>query len=340
MRRPTLPVGLFDLVSYLRAMPRPALSPAAALIVAVVTTSCGGDSEGPAERPSPTAANSPVQVQVVNYELVTGQPERFIVGLILPDNRLVAYGAVQMRFAPIDEAGQPTGPASEVVQGTYLPVPGTDQGEPSMDPQAISPSTARGVYEIEGANFAQPGSWVVSVAARVEGVGVVEGSAQFAVVAEPEVPGVGERAPRSDNPVLGDDVPVESVDSRAVNDGTVPDPVLHRTSIAEAIERGKPTIVVFSTPVYCTSRFCGPVTDMVEDLESDYGDQATFIHVEIWEDFERNAITPTASEWLLRGDTLNEPWLFMIDRNGRIAARWDNLFTRPELEDGLEELLR
>ena len=150
---------------------------------------------------------------------------------------------------------------------------------------------------------------------------------------------MGERAPPSDNPVLGDDVPVASVDSRAVNEGTVPDPMLHRTSIAEAIERGKPTVVVFSTPVYCTSRFCGPVTDMVEDLDSDYGDQATFIHVEIWDDFEKNAITPTASEWLVRGDTLNEPWLFMIDRDGLIAARWDNLFTRPELEDGLEELL-
>jgi hypothetical protein len=306
--------------------------------LAVVVSSCSSDPE-PETIASGTPDDLPVEVEVVNYELVAGESSRFLVGLILPDNRLVAYGTVQMRFAPIDAQGLPTGQGSQVVEGTYLPMPGTEPGEPTHDPQAISPSTVRGVYEIEGATFADAGPWIVEVAAQVDGVGVVQGRADFKVLAEPGVPGVGESAPRSDNPVIGDDVDPNSLDSRADTVGAIPDANLHRASIADGIRDRKPVVVVFSTPVYCTSRFCGPVTDMIQDLERDYRGRANFVHIEIWRDFEESTATETAVEWLFRRDSLNEPWLFIIDARGKIAARWDNIFVRAEVEDGLDEVV-
>ena len=305
----------------------------------VFASSCSDpDLEGE-QSPSASAGNLPVEVAVVNYELIAGETSRFLVGLILPDNRLVAYGTVQMRFAQLDAQGQPLGQASQAVNGTYLPLPGTEPGEPTQDPKATTPSTVRGVYEIEGATFENPGPWTVEVAARVEGVGVVQGRANFEVLAEPGVPGVGEQAPRTDNPVIGDEVDPGSIDSRAETAEGVPDANLHQTSIADGIRSREPVVVVFSTPVYCTSRFCGPVTDMIQGLEREYRGQASFVHVEIWKDFEANTVTETAGRWLLQGDSLNEPWLFIIDGRGRIAARWDNIFVRPEIEDGLEALL-
>ena len=60
-------------------------------------------------------------------------------------------------------------------------------------------------------------------------------------------------------------------------------------------------VVVFATPVYCTSRFCGPVTDMVQELARAYSDRASFIHVEIWQDFEKKELTRAAAEWLVGG---------------------------------------
>lgn len=54
--------------------------------------------------------------------------------------------------------------------------------------------------------------------------------------------------------------------------------------------RGRPALVVFSTPTYCMSRFCGPVTDMVSGLAKDYSDRADFILVEIWRDFKKQEI--------------------------------------------------
>lgn len=54
-----------------------------------------------------------MQVALVNYELVANTPNRFMVGLVLPDNRMVAFGSVQMRFQAFDAGGQRTGSVSE-----------------------------------------------------------------------------------------------------------------------------------------------------------------------------------------------------------------------------------
>jgi hypothetical protein len=96
--------------------------------------------------------------------------------------------------------------------------------------------------------------------------------------------------------------------------------------------------VVFSTPVFCVSRFCGPVTDVVEDLARTYRQDAEFVHVEVWRDFQDNTVNEAAADWLLGGSTLNEPWAFLIGADGIIEARWDNLFTKEELRSELEEL--
>jgi hypothetical protein len=128
-----------------------------------------------------------------------------------------------------------------------------------------------------------------------------------------------------------------AIDSRA-STGAIPDPELHRTTIAEAIRRGRPALVVFSTPVFCVSRFCGPVTDLVQDLAADYRDRAEFIHVEVWRDFQENVVNQAAADCLYRDGELNEPWAFLIGPDGRMEARWDNLFTEDELRPALDEL--
>ena len=303
---------------------------------------CGGTEPGPPGATGPTtgSTNGPVEVIVVNYELVADQSNRVLIGLVLPDGRFVAYGSVQMRFTQLDDGGQPIGQTSQVVRGTYIPVPGTEPGDPNADPQATSPARARGAYELEGVQFNVAGPWAVEVATQVQGVGPVQGAAQLSVLASPSVPGIGQGAPRSDNPVIGDEAvdPVE-IDSRASVSAKIPDPELHRVSIADAIRSNNPAVVVFSTPVYCVSRFCGPVTDMVQSLAETYRGRADFIHVEVWRDFQNNIVSDAANEWLNRGGTLNEPWLFVVGANGKIQARWDNLFTSEEVAPVLEELL-
>ncbi len=57
-------------------------------------------------------------------------------------------------------------------------------------------------------------------------------------------------------------------------------------TVAASIASGKPTLLVVSTPTYCVSRFCGPITDMVQGLSKDYADRANFVHIEVWRNFE------------------------------------------------------
>ncbi|MGH2655492.1 MAG: hypothetical protein ACRDIZ_02120 [Actinomycetota bacterium] len=122
------------------------------------------------------------------------------------------------------------------------------------------------------------------------------------------------------------------MDSRAIEDGEIPDPDLHRVTIAEAIAESRPVLAVFSTPTFCESRFCGPVTDMVASLAADYPEAAEYVHVEIWKDRQNNVVNRAAAEWVLRDDTLLEPWVFLVGENGRIDARWDNVAIRAEIE--------
>jgi hypothetical protein len=186
--------------------------------------------------------------------------------------------------------------------------------------------------------FDRPGFWEVEVTAPLPS-GPAVATAAFQVVAEPQVPEVGERAPRTENLTVDSDAPQAAIDSRAQTEGAIPDPELHRTTIADAISRGRPVVAVFSTPVYCMSQFCGPVTDLISELEGEYGDVAEFVHVEVWHDYAKSEINEAAADWLLtpEGD-LTEPWVFLIGEDGRILARWDNVATRQEIEPWLKRL--
>jgi hypothetical protein len=55
--------------------------------------------------------------------------------------------------------------------------------------------------------------------------------------------------------------------------------------------------------------------------------------VAIWKDFEKKELNQAAAEWLTwNGAEGNEPWVFLIGRDGRIVARWDNVATRDEID--------
>jgi hypothetical protein len=297
-----------------------------AAAIALVAAACGNG--------EPNAGR--LEVFPASFELVAGEPGRFLVGITTPDNRFVGGGSAELAFSFLgeDRAGAPD-PAGEAT-ATFLALPG-EEDDPVPDvPTAVAAGQARGVYAAE-ATFDRPGFYEVAASVDLDGQGS-RGTGAFEVVAEPLVPYPGERAPRTENHVLGDPgAAEEAIDSRAATGG-IPDRELHRVTIAEAIRAGRPALVVFATPVYCVSRFCGPVTDMVADLASEYGDRADFVHVEIWADFQEGTLNEAAADWLLRGGDLEEPWVFLIGADGRIAARWDNVAARAEIEPFLRDL--
>ena len=167
-------------------------------------------------------------------------------------------------------------------------------------------------------------------------------TAAFQVEPEHRIVTAGDPAPRTVNLLPGDpDAPVKAIDSRAEEDGSVPDPELHELTVADAIATGRPTMVVVSTPVFCVSRFCGPITDSVQALAAQYGEQASFVHIEVWRDFEGNVLNRGAGEWIYPDQEADpsEPWVFLIDGEGTVVQRWDNVANADDLEQALQGAL-
>ena len=298
----------------------------------LVLAACGG-SGGP-DKASP----DDLAVQVASYDLATGAPTRFIVGLLTLDQRLVGHGTVDLRFAYVGtkESADPQ-PFGPVVKASYLPIHGSVvPSPPPATPEIVRASDVRGVYGAQ-TTFDRAGFWEVEATATLDGK-ARRGKGAFAVNPTHAIPAPGDQALATETLTLTTpDDPRPAIDSRA-GSGDIPDPDLHRTTIAASLAAKRPIVAVFATPVYCTSRFCGPVTDLVDELAHQYADRADFVHVEIWRDFQNKVVNKSAADWVLRNDQLNEPWIFVIGADGRIVARFDNVATRDELEPLLRAL--
>ena len=114
-------------------------------------------------------------------------------------------------------------------------------------------------------------------------------------------------------------------------------------TIAEAVDSGRPSIVVFATPAYCTTSTCGPQLRVVKQLMRDYAGSVNFIHVEVWDnpheidgDLSKGRLSPVLAEWGLE----TEPWTFILDREGVVAARFEGFVTDEELWASLEAVTR
>jgi hypothetical protein len=306
---------------------------ALALVILAACTGSGG------RDPSPTPSHPTFNAEVASADVYIGTPQRFLVGVLGGDAggvRYLSYGQVDLTFAYLGDGGAaPT--AGPTARARYVGAPGTNTD--GTAPTLTQPSEARGVYQAENVTFDQAGTWQVTVRADVQGTGSAEASAAFPVAAEPSVPAPGQDALKTKNlTIAAKGEPASAIDSRAIDGAPIPDRNLHTWTIADAIAQHRPALVAFATPVYCTSEFCGPVVDALEELSTRYADRAAFIHVEIWHDNAKGEINKAAADWLFRNGDLREPWLFLIGADGTILDRWGVLWDPREVGAELRAL--
>ena len=180
--------------------------------------------------------------------------------------------------------------------------------------------------------FGRPGRWEVLVATVVGGKLLGDTAAVRVVPKDRDpVPAVGERAPAVDTETLSSAAGnVESIETR------VPADDMHDVSFSEVVGR-KPVALLFATPALCESRVCGPVVDIGAQLQKEYGERVEFIHQEPYVDNNPNkGFRPP----LRRFGIHTEPWLFTIDRDGRVAARLEGSFGLDAFERGVQAALR
>lgn len=277
--------------------------------------------------------------QVASYELTTGRDQRVIVGLQQAAG-LVSFGKARFSFGYLGTTEESSsiepGPTA---QAYWIAVPGQKLPSPlPTQPKLVRSAEGVGVYGAT-ARFDRAGFWQVTVEVPLDGT-TKRASAKFVVNEKSSVVNVGDAAPRSNNLLPGAKPPT-AVDSRAAT-GTVPDEMLHRMTISDAVVSGRPTMIVISTPVYCVSRFCGPITDTVATLARRYGKRMNFVHLEVWRDFQKREMNQAAADWIFRdrnGD-LNEPWVYVVASNGKVSQRFDNVASDNELTAAVQHELQ
>jgi hypothetical protein len=279
----------------------------------------------------PTApVGGALQVLITTSELVVGQ-NRFAFGL-LQHNKLLDAATVAVRVYDIrDQQTQLTAETPAL----YHKLEVVEQGNrvhvhPDGTRHVHSETTdVQGIY-VAQVTFAHSGPWGLEILAQ-QGDGPVETARLHVNVLEVSpTPLLGAPAPRSRNLIAS-----EVSDLRQIDSSEPPDPRLHQSRIADAIAQGKPQVIVFATPKFCTSRVCGPVVDVVRTLLPAYGKQVVFIHQEIWQGSSPQKFSPTVEEWNLR----SEPWIFVVDGQGIIRAKFEGLTTRRELEAAVRHML-
>jgi hypothetical protein len=313
----------------------------ALVALAFLLSGCGGDTASDPAAPAGPAGLE-LAIAPANFDLAVGEDRRLLLAVFTDDRERVAGGTVEIRLAHLgDEPGGEATPGPPLT-ASFLPIPGLDLPAPEPGPAVVATDALTGVYRVD-VDLDEPGFWGVVVTADLVGIGAVEGRTVFRVLEAPEIIDVGDAAPSTPN-IVREDVEAglaapQALDSRLRSiDERDRAEVLHRTRVDDSLAAGRPVLVAISTPVYCVSLLCGPLTEYLVDVAERFGDRADFSHIEVWEDFEDQRLNPAAAAWIQTAGGGNEPWVFLVDGSGTVLARWDNVVDPVELEAALSAL--
>ncbi len=305
----------------------------AALAVLATAAAACGDSSEPADPGFPdviTLGEGEVFPVITNSTLAIGE-NRFSLGLLDEENSPVLDADIHLRF--FDLTGDEPVLTSEA-NARFVPVELSFIDETSGKEKRLIGSN--GVY-VTQVSFDTVGAWGVQLDVTLaDGRRLDPVPFRFNVLEETAEPAIGDPAPASRQLTLADVGAVTEIDSSYPSR-----PHMHEITVADALTAGKPILVAFATPAFCVSRTCGPVMDTVMDpLYERYADEAVFIHIEPFQLKElREGIdlipVEASAEWGLQ----SEHWLFVIDAQGRIVAKFEGIIALDEVETVLVRVL-
>ena len=253
--------------------------------------------------------------------------------------RDLAVGDNRVAFGLVDLNGMPVRAEEAKVRALLLP-PGDGAGEERASGVATFKKWRLGEQGTFSTtlNFDTPGFWEVEATVTGEDGETIVAKGAVEVKERSETPAVGDPAPRSVTATLSD-----TADIATISSDYTPDPDLYQLSVHQALEEGKPVLIAFSTPRFCVSATCGPQLDVVSELKERYRGQANFIHVEVFKDphLIKGGRPPSGGyvdaidEWSLP----SEPWTFVIDRAGKVYAKFEQFTPADEIEAALKEVL-
>ncbi len=324
--------------------------PACLLAAAVLIGGCGDDSDSSTSSGSTSAENRPAPpkstfpsaagkslAEVLKSEMVDGPSElvvspaalafyegenRYPFGVFRRDGSQVSDAEVALYFARAPKGKGAEATAKPLDYPAVGPFPArieSLQTQPAFRARTTTddPDAASVVY-VTDVDFPNDGEW--RIVALIKDEGEVTGTlltTSAEVGRFKRVPRPGQQAPTIHTPTAAD----VGGDLSQITTRLPPD-TQNQVDYADVLGK-EPVILLFATPQFCQSRVCGPVVDVAEQVKELYGDEAEFIHMEIFNDNDpAEDVRPQVRAFRLP----SEPWLFAIDRQGKIQAELEGAF--------------
>jgi hypothetical protein len=224
-----------------------------AVLVTLVVGACSNAPDAKDQVPTSKGAPTPGQdlfPVIASSEIVVGD-NRLQIGLIDSNDAPLRSPKTTLQVAfvgPDDQA--PSSETTMTFLWTIKPVQGLWVGEAAFD---------------------RPGEWeaVIDVAGGGYDASV---RTTFEFKKEGTTPEIGEKAPAVDTQTASD-----VADLSEITTDSDPDPRFYKLSIAEALKAGRPAVIVFATPKFCTSQVCGPTLSIVKDVAAEFP-RVNFVH--------------------------------------------------------------
>ncbi len=324
----------------------------AVLLASLLAVAACTDGDEPA--PEPAAVGSAVAVAELpacsdSDEVARDLPDWPLAGggdidfLPVVMSSLVTGGHNRFLYNVLDESWRQVA-APEVASRVDFYAIERDPGTPAFRAGAtyLSSGLGRGLYRAE-ADFDCLGEWGAEV--FIEGP---DGEWQserlrFAVNPAGSTPAIGAAPPLSASLTARTPEAVALISS----DQHPYLPAYDKT-VAETVTSGRPSLVFFATPAFCQTGFCGPTVELVKGVAKEYAGELEFVSVEPYElHMTENGLQPlldadgqlqpveAAIEWGIPV----EPYLFLLDAEGNVFAKFEGIVGGEELRAAVKDVL-
>jgi len=315
---------------------------AALIAMALIASGCGGDGDDPAptgQAAAPDASEFP-EPDGRTLEQIAADEGAESDLVVAPSGQVFEPGENRLGFGVFTIDREPVSDAEMAIYAARPNKPAVGPFPASVESLDVGaafrsrststdPDAAKSVYaanvDLEG-----KGEWRLLALVKQPDGGFAYTPLPSAVVGRfPRVPGPGDPAPVVETLTAADvGGDLTKIDTRQ------PPSTMHDDNFADVVGK-EPVVLLFATPALCSSRVCGPVVDIAEQVKSERGDEAAFIMQEIYKD---NSVDEGLREQVKAYDLPSEPWLFVVDSDGKISTAIEGAFSEGELNAALDRV--
>jgi hypothetical protein len=268
-------------------------------------------------------SEDPAIIPVIASSLLAAEPSRFMYSITDGDYRVLTSPEIP---SSIDFYALERDPQSAAA---------------SVDAVYLDTLLGRGLYRAS-VDFECAGEWGAEVSAELEDGTTVSERLRFRVHPQGTTPAIGAAAPRSDSPTA-----TTTAEMQLISTDPNPFPGAYERTVGEVVTGGQPSLVFFATPAFCQTGYCGPTVNLVKSVAIDYEDQIGFVNIEPYElHMTENGLQPLLEDGqlvpvqaVLDYGIPVEPYLFLVDAEGDVFAKFEGVVGADELRGAIEDAL-